>query len=111
MESFTLFLVALCTAGAIGLVSIIFVLRWVLYYKEGLGWDGGLAEFNWHPVLIVTGFVFLQGLGEQSLTFLFVTFQRHGGRTGCVCLVWKTCKHSEEILAQSSTKLLFRGRS
>ncbi|XP_036966320.1 cytochrome b reductase 1 [Acanthopagrus latus] len=62
MESFTLFLVALCTAGAIGLVSIIFVLRWVLYYKEGLGWDGGLAEFNWHPVLIVTGFVFLQGL-------------------------------------------------
>ncbi|XP_070771234.1 plasma membrane ascorbate-dependent reductase CYBRD1 [Enoplosus armatus] len=61
MENLKQFLVALSAAAAVGFVSIIFVLRWALHYKEGLAWDGGLAEFNWHPVLIVTGFIFLQG--------------------------------------------------
>ncbi|XP_029981524.1 plasma membrane ascorbate-dependent reductase CYBRD1 [Sphaeramia orbicularis] len=50
------------TAAAAGLISVIFVLTWVLHFKEGLAWDGGLAEFNWHPVLIVTGFILLQGI-------------------------------------------------
>nr|XP_046261212.1 plasma membrane ascorbate-dependent reductase CYBRD1 [Scatophagus argus] len=62
MENFKQFLVALSAAAAVGVVSIIFVLRWALYYKGGLAWDGGLAEFNWHPVLIVIGFIFLQGM-------------------------------------------------
>ncbi|XP_026231412.1 cytochrome b reductase 1 [Anabas testudineus] len=62
MEGLKLFLVVLSAAVSVGVVSIIFVLRWVLYYKEGLGWDGGLPEFNWHPVLMVIGFVFLQGI-------------------------------------------------
>lgn len=75
MENFKVFLVALCGAAAVGFVSIIFVLRWALYYKEGLAWDGGLAEFNWHPVLIVIGFIFLQGLGEWN--------KKHGGQTRC----------------------------
>ncbi|TWW80802.1 plasma membrane ascorbate-dependent reductase CYBRD1 [Takifugu rubripes] len=54
-------LLALGSAAFFGIVSIFFVLRWVLHFKEGLGWDGGLAEFNWHPVLVVIGFIFLQG--------------------------------------------------
>ncbi|XP_061580452.1 plasma membrane ascorbate-dependent reductase CYBRD1 [Cololabis saira] len=62
MEDLRQFLLALSAAGAVGFVAIIFVLRWVLHFKEGLAWDGGLAEFNWHPVLIVTGFIFLQGI-------------------------------------------------
>ncbi|CAK6954162.1 plasma membrane ascorbate-dependent reductase CYBRD1 [Scomber scombrus] len=62
MEDFKQFLVALSAAAAFGFVAIIFVLRWVLNYKEGLAWDGGAAEFNWHPVLVVTGFIFLQGI-------------------------------------------------
>uniref|UniRef100_A0A3P8PC88 Plasma membrane ascorbate-dependent reductase CYBRD1 n=1 Tax=Astatotilapia calliptera TaxID=8154 RepID=A0A3P8PC88_ASTCA len=62
MENLKHFLLALCAATAAGFVSIIFVFRWVLYFKEGLAWDGGLAEFNWHPVLTVTGFIFLQGI-------------------------------------------------
>ncbi|KAI3355790.1 hypothetical protein L3Q82_004362 [Scortum barcoo] len=62
MEAPTQFVVLLCAAGTAGFVSIIFVLTWVLHFKEGLAWDGGLAEFNWHPVLIVTGFIFLQGI-------------------------------------------------
>uniref|UniRef100_A0A3P8Z1G6 Plasma membrane ascorbate-dependent reductase CYBRD1 n=1 Tax=Esox lucius TaxID=8010 RepID=A0A3P8Z1G6_ESOLU len=62
MENFKQFLFALATAVLVGFVSIFFVLRWVFYFKEGLAWDGGLAEFNWHPVLTVTGFIFLQGI-------------------------------------------------
>nr|XP_046218891.1 plasma membrane ascorbate-dependent reductase CYBRD1 [Oncorhynchus gorbuscha] len=62
MENFKQFLFALSAAVSVGFVSIIFVLRWVFYFKEGLAWDGGFAEFNWHPVLIVTGFIFMQGI-------------------------------------------------
>ncbi|KAE8299319.1 Cytochrome b reductase 1 [Larimichthys crocea] len=61
MEAFRRFVAALCAAAVAGLVSIIFVLVWVLHYRDGLAWDGGSAEFNWHPVLIVIGFIFLQG--------------------------------------------------
>ncbi|KPP75760.1 hypothetical protein Z043_104963 [Scleropages formosus] len=62
MDSYRLFLALLSAALAVGFVSVVFVLRWVLHFKEGLAWDGGLAEFNWHPVLVVTGFVFIQGI-------------------------------------------------
>lgn len=64
MEESKMLLLALGSAAFFGIVSIFFVLRWVLHFKEGLGWDGGLAEFNWHPVLVVIGFIFLQGTGE-----------------------------------------------
>ncbi|XP_072300125.1 plasma membrane ascorbate-dependent reductase CYBRD1 [Eucyclogobius newberryi] len=61
MESFKLFLSALCAAALTGSLAIIFVLTWVLHYRDGLAWDGGSAEFNWHPVLMVVGLIFLQG--------------------------------------------------
>ncbi|KAA8588154.1 plasma membrane ascorbate-dependent reductase CYBRD1 [Etheostoma spectabile] len=62
MENLKQLLAGQAAAAAAGIISIIFVLIWVLNYKEGLAWDGGLAEFNWHPVLIVTGFIFFQGM-------------------------------------------------
>lgn len=71
MENYKQFLVTLSSAGVVGVIAIIFVLRWVLYYQRGLAWDGGQAEFNWHPVLNVCGFIILQGLGEFSF-FLFL---------------------------------------
>ncbi|XP_023600717.1 cytochrome b reductase 1 isoform X4 [Myotis lucifugus] len=46
----------------VGFLSVIFTLIWVLHYREGLGWDGKAPEFNWHPVLAVTGFIFIQGI-------------------------------------------------
>lgn len=61
MENFRPFLFTLCAAALTGLLSIIFVLTWVLHYKEGFAWDGSPAEFNWHPVLMVAGLIFLQG--------------------------------------------------
>ncbi|XP_052037579.1 plasma membrane ascorbate-dependent reductase CYBRD1 [Apodemus sylvaticus] len=62
MEGYRGFLGLLVSALLVGFLSVIFVLIWVLHFREGLGWDGGALEFNWHPVLAVTGFVFIQGI-------------------------------------------------
>ncbi|KAM8855021.1 plasma membrane ascorbate-dependent reductase CYBRD1-like [Spinachia spinachia] len=61
MQNSRHFAVALCAALAFGIASIVFVGVWVHHYRGGVAWDGGLAEFNWHPVLVVSGFIFLQG--------------------------------------------------
>lgn len=62
MEGYRGFLVLLVSALLVGFLSVIFTLIWVLHYREGLGWDGTALEFNWHPVFMVTGFVFIQGI-------------------------------------------------
>ncbi|XP_015667352.1 cytochrome b reductase 1 [Protobothrops mucrosquamatus] len=62
MEGFKLFLAFLASALLLGFLSVVFALVWVLHYREGLAWNGDFAEFNWHPVLIITGFVFIQGI-------------------------------------------------
>lgn len=46
--------------GALGLV-----LFWVIYYLGGFGWhDQPKLEFNYHPVLMIGGFVYLSGNGK-----------------------------------------------
>ncbi|XP_021558719.1 plasma membrane ascorbate-dependent reductase CYBRD1 [Neomonachus schauinslandi] len=62
MDGYKGFLGLLVSALLVGFLSVIFTLIWVLHYREGLGWDGTTLEFNWHPVLMVTGFVFIQGI-------------------------------------------------
>ncbi|XP_015334431.2 plasma membrane ascorbate-dependent reductase CYBRD1 [Marmota marmota marmota] len=62
MESYRGFLALLVSALLVGFLSVLFTLIWVLHYREGLGWDGSSLEFNWHPVLAVTGFIFIQGI-------------------------------------------------
>lgn len=66
MENYKQFLCVFTLALALGFVSVAFALAWVLHFREGLGWDGGAAEFNWHPLLMVIGFIFLQGIGKES---------------------------------------------
>lgn len=58
--------VALLAAFAFGFATVLFVLRWVLHYREGLAWDGGQAQFNWHPVLQLSAFIFLNGIAILS---------------------------------------------
>lgn len=67
MEGYRRFLALLVSALLLGFVAVVCSIVWVLRYREGLGWDGGAAEFNWHPVLVVTGFVFVQGIGAWGL--------------------------------------------
>uniref|UniRef100_A0A8C3UWH9 Plasma membrane ascorbate-dependent reductase CYBRD1 n=1 Tax=Catharus ustulatus TaxID=91951 RepID=A0A8C3UWH9_CATUS len=62
MENYGRFLALLASTLLVGFLSVILSLVWVFHYREGLSWDGGPGEFNWHPVLIITGFVFIQGI-------------------------------------------------
>ena len=48
--------------GALGLV-----LFWVVYYRQGFGWrDEPKLEFNYHPVLMIGGFIYLVGNGSNQ---------------------------------------------
>lgn len=67
MDGYWGFLALLVSALLVGFLAVLFTLVWVLHYREGLGWDGTALEFNWHPVLLVTGFVFIQGIGTGAL--------------------------------------------
>lgn len=67
MEGYFSFLFFLVSSLVLGFTLVIFALVWVLHYSDGLAWDGGNAEFNWHPVLIITGFIFIEGIGMCNL--------------------------------------------
>ncbi|XP_024155446.1 cytochrome b ascorbate-dependent protein 3 isoform X2 [Oryzias melastigma] len=46
----------------LGLLCLLFVICWSCVWRGGLGWDGSYLEFNWHPVLMVSGLVVLYGI-------------------------------------------------
>ncbi|KAL8183459.1 UNVERIFIED_CONTAM: Cytochrome b reductase 1 [Gekko kuhli] len=79
MEGYWRFLALLVSALLLGFLSVIFSLVWVLHYREGLAWDGGAAEFNWHPVLMITGFVFVQGIVSNFHSFSYGHYLLLGG--------------------------------
>ncbi|XP_006003034.1 plasma membrane ascorbate-dependent reductase CYBRD1 [Latimeria chalumnae] len=62
MEGYWRFWGFLVSALLAGFVSVLCVLIWAFHWREGLGWNGGFEEFNWHPILMVTGFIFIQGI-------------------------------------------------
>ncbi|XP_012883496.1 PREDICTED: cytochrome b reductase 1 isoform X2 [Dipodomys ordii] len=91
MDGYRGFLGLLVSALLVGFLCVLFTLIWVLHYREGLGWDGSALEFNWHPVLAVTGFVFVQGIAcprflhlSASLGFTFSASAGHAH----TCLFW-----------------------
>ncbi|XP_006972475.1 plasma membrane ascorbate-dependent reductase CYBRD1 isoform X2 [Peromyscus maniculatus bairdii] len=91
MEGYRGFLGLLVSALLVGFLSVIFVLVWVLHYREGLGWDGGALEFNWHPVLAVTGFVFIQGIAYPRFFHLSAAMGSAfspGGHHAHTCVFW-----------------------
>ncbi|XP_023694338.1 lysosomal membrane ascorbate-dependent ferrireductase CYB561A3 [Paramormyrops kingsleyae] len=51
------YLLCLC----LGILSVVFVSYWNYKWRGGFAWDGSGLQFNWHPVLMVTGLVVLYG--------------------------------------------------
>lgn len=49
----------------LGLLCLLFVVFWTSHWHGGFAWDGSGLQFNWHPVLMVTGLVVLYGFGRQ----------------------------------------------
>lgn len=53
------YLLCLC----LGIACVICVSYWNSHWRGGFAWDGSALQFNWHPVLMVTGLVVLYGNG------------------------------------------------
>uniref|UniRef100_A0A665V1L9 Lysosomal membrane ascorbate-dependent ferrireductase CYB561A3 n=1 Tax=Echeneis naucrates TaxID=173247 RepID=A0A665V1L9_ECHNA len=45
----------------LGLLCLLFVSCWSSLWRGGFSWTGSPLEFNWHPVLMVSGLVVLHG--------------------------------------------------
>jgi cytochrome b-561 len=50
-------------AQVFGLLSLAFVLTWIAKYLGGFGWSDPNLRFNWHPLCMILGMVFLYGNG------------------------------------------------
>ena len=49
-----------------GLAAVVLVGVWMQNYRDGFAWsteDPGI-EFNWHPLLMTIGLIYLYGNGE-----------------------------------------------
>ncbi len=54
-------------AEVFGVVAVGVTVIWMAHYRGGFAWDGSAKEFNYHPIFMVLGFVFLYGNGEIHL--------------------------------------------
>merc|ERR1712050_16009 len=60
-----LFLGSFLAVEAVGLLAVILTIHWVNHFKKGVVWgytDLGI-NFNWHPILMTLGLIFLYGNG------------------------------------------------
>lgn len=56
-----------------GIVLVILMITWLSYFRGGFAWSSNSgSQFNWHPLLMVLGLVFL-----YSNAMLIYRFQRH----------------------------------
>jgi cytochrome b-561 len=63
LEGFTLLL---GFTEACGICLIILVTIWTSYYRDGFSWRSDpKLEFNWHPLLMIIGLVYLYGNGKH----------------------------------------------
>ncbi|KAJ8396971.1 hypothetical protein AAFF_G00012940 [Aldrovandia affinis] len=61
MGSMLLFYVSYLLCVCLGVLCLVFVSYWNSTWRGGFAWDGTARQFNWHPVLMVTGLVVLYG--------------------------------------------------
>lgn len=77
--------VSLVLAHIFATISLILVVYWANDHLGGLGWDIGRV-FNWHPVLMVTGFIFC--FVEAALAYR--TFALGKATNKLIHLAWQT---------------------
>ncbi|XP_028313305.1 lysosomal membrane ascorbate-dependent ferrireductase CYB561A3 isoform X2 [Gouania willdenowi] len=63
MSPTLLFYLSLQLLLALGVACVVCVCVWCKHWLGGFAWDGSSHQFNWHPVLMVTGLVVLYGIG------------------------------------------------
>uniref|UniRef100_A0A8C7LFG6 Lysosomal membrane ascorbate-dependent ferrireductase CYB561A3 n=1 Tax=Oncorhynchus kisutch TaxID=8019 RepID=A0A8C7LFG6_ONCKI len=60
----------------LGLLCVVFVSYWNIEWRGGFAWDASFLQFNWHPVLMVTGLVVLYGNAAILYRIPFTWSQR-----------------------------------
>ncbi|XP_044052013.1 lysosomal membrane ascorbate-dependent ferrireductase CYB561A3 isoform X2 [Siniperca chuatsi] len=63
MRSIVSFYICYLLCLCLGLACMVCVCLWNSRWRGGFAWDGSAIQFNWHPVLMVTGLVVLYGNG------------------------------------------------
>lgn len=63
MRSIMIFYICYLLCLALGLACVVCVCVWNSQWRGGFAWDGSTQQFNWHPVLMVTGLVVVYGIG------------------------------------------------
>ncbi|XP_061554930.1 lysosomal membrane ascorbate-dependent ferrireductase CYB561A3-like [Phycodurus eques] len=56
------FYMSTCLCVTLGLLCVVLVVFWNWRWRGGFAWDGTEAQFNWHPVLMISGLLVLYGL-------------------------------------------------
>lgn len=54
-------------AQMLGITIIILMFSWISIYLGGFGWSTAAIEFNWHPMLMTIGMIYLFGNCKNSL--------------------------------------------
>ena len=57
----TIFYLLIVLLEVLGLACLTVVGIWCSHYLGGFAWDGSSKEFNYHPLFMVIGMVFLYG--------------------------------------------------
>ncbi|XP_018523783.1 lysosomal membrane ascorbate-dependent ferrireductase CYB561A3 isoform X1 [Lates calcarifer] len=63
MSSIMIFYICYLLCLGLGLACVVCVCYWSERWRGGFAWDGSPLQFNWHPVLMVTGLVVVYGIG------------------------------------------------
>lgn len=63
MRSVVTFYLCYLPCMCLGVACVACVSLWCSRWRGGFAWDGSARQFNWHPVLMVTGLLVLYGNG------------------------------------------------
>ncbi|KAG7490987.1 hypothetical protein JOB18_046536 [Solea senegalensis] len=63
MRSIVVFYMCYLLCLGLGVACVACVCVWNSQWRGGFAWDGSALQFNWHPVLMVTGLVVVYGMG------------------------------------------------
>ncbi|XP_038595358.1 cytochrome b ascorbate-dependent protein 3-like isoform X2 [Micropterus salmoides] len=63
MQSIVSFYICHLLCLGLGLACVVCVCLWNSRWRGGFAWDASTLQFNWHPVLMVTGLVVVYGNG------------------------------------------------